>query len=62
MQQQQFISVFPYKYMVLPTKILEKIYIKIFLVNINKFISLIILQETVLNPYINEHKQLYVDI
>ena len=23
-QQQQFISVFPYKYMVLPTKVLEK--------------------------------------
>ena len=24
LQQQQFISVFPYKYMVLPTKVLEK--------------------------------------
>ena len=47
--------------MVLPTRVLQKEK-QIYIVNINKFIQLIILQETVVNPYINEHKQLYVDI
>ena len=46
--------------MVLPTEVLERK--KKDKSKTNKQIYIIILHETVLNPYINEHKQLYVGI